>query len=123
MKAITFVALAAASVAALAQGPYSKGGSIDKATMAKLEKAEKAAEAALKKSPKSQAVKTSYTDALNRHALACMNSNVYGQKVKYRMALADFRKVLKVDPKNKVAKSNFDMLVNIYKSMGRPVPQ
>lgn len=44
------------------------------------------------------------------------------QKVKYRRALQYYREVLKLDPGNDKAKQNADVIVAIYKQMGRPVP-
>ncbi len=42
--------------------------------------------------------------------------------VKYPRALHFYREVLKTDPKNKQAKDAANMIVAIYKSMGRKVP-
>ena len=103
------------------QGGYG-GAGVDKATMAKLTKAQTAADAAFKKNPKNTAARKAYIDANNRHGLAAMRTDALDRKVKYRIALADFRKVLKVDPKNSIAKENSDLIVSIYKSMHRPIP-
>lgn len=43
-------------------------------------------------------------------------------RLKYPKALAYYREVLKVDPKNSDAKRSADTIIQIYKSMGRPVP-
>lgn len=103
-------------------GPGYGGANVDKATMAKLTAAQKKADAAFKKSPKNAAARQAFIDANNRHGLAAMRTEALDRKVKYRVALADFRKVLKVDPKNSVARENHDLIVSIYKSMKRPVP-
>ncbi|MCW5940956.1 MAG: hypothetical protein KIS66_01905 [Fimbriimonadaceae bacterium] len=42
---------------------------------------------------------------------------------KYAPALKVYREVLKLDPKNEGAKEAHDMIVAIYKQMGRPVPE
>lgn len=126
MKTLSVVALLAAAV--LSQGQvssrpgYGGGANVDKATMAKLTSAQKKADAAFKKNPKNAVARRAFIDANNRHGLAAMRTEALDRKVKYRVALTDFRKVLKVDPKNAVAKENLDLIVSIYKSMNRPVP-
>ncbi len=45
-----------------------------------------------------------------------------GQRVKYRAALADFRKALSFNAKNSDALVGKDQIESIYTSMGRPVP-
>ena len=125
MKPVATLALLALALGAVAQSPYAgQGGKppVDKAAMTKLAKTQAAADAAFKKSPKNPGVRQAYIDANNRHGLACMVTDAIDRKVKYRMALTDFRKVLKVDPRNKVAKENADLIVSIYRSMGRPIP-
>lgn len=42
---------------------------------------------------------------------------------KYPQALAMFRDALQIDPNNTLAKDSITMIEDIYKSMGRPVPQ
>ena len=52
-------------------------------------------------------------------------ANVYynaGQPRLYKFALGDFRRALRYDPENADAKEKMEMLVSIYKSMGRPIP-
>jgi Spy/CpxP family protein refolding chaperone len=51
-----------------------------------------------------------------------MNDDNAGQRVKYREALADYRKALAADPANAEAKQNKEMIESIYRSMGRPIP-
>ncbi len=46
-----------------------------------------------------------------------------GQRVRYRMALKDFRVALQNDPNNDKAKTNKKKIEDIYASMGRPVPE
>ena len=113
--------LLALGASAFGQG-YGDSKPVDKETLAKLTSAQKRADAAYKKNPKSPAVVKLYVESNNRHGLACMSTDALDRKVKYKMALADFRKVLRIEPNNKVAKSNADLIVSIYKSMGRPVP-
>jgi hypothetical protein len=52
-----------------------------------------------------------------------MNDTKAGARVKYRKALADFRKALAGDPANTEAKRGLETIEGIYQSMGRPVPQ
>lgn len=52
-----------------------------------------------------------------------MNDAKAGARIKYRKALADFRKALAGDPTNASAKSGLQTIEGIYQSMGRPVPQ
>lgn len=42
---------------------------------------------------------------------------------KYPTALAMFRDALKIDPDNALAKDGVTLIEDVYKSMGRPVPQ
>jgi hypothetical protein len=44
------------------------------------------------------------------------------QKSKYRMALQYYREVVKTDPSQTLAQANIDLIISIYKGMGRPVP-
>jgi hypothetical protein len=42
---------------------------------------------------------------------------------KYPKALAMFRDALKIDPGNALAQDGVKLIEDVYKSMGRPVPQ
>ena len=42
---------------------------------------------------------------------------------KYPKALGMFRNALKIDPDNALAKNSITLIEDIYKSMGRPVPE
>jgi len=42
---------------------------------------------------------------------------------KYPKALAMFRNALKIDPDNALAKDGVNLIEDVYRSMGRPVPQ
>ena len=131
LAALLLVGAALGTAFGMAQGgPYSGGpksggyqdGGVAKATMAKLTAVQKKADAAYKKNPKNAAARKAYIDANNRHGLAAMRTDALDRKLKYKVALTDFRKVLKADPKNAIAKENHDLIVSIYKSMKRPVP-
>jgi hypothetical protein len=45
-----------------------------------------------------------------------------GQPQLYKFALADYRRGLRYDPSNAEARQKMDEIVQIYQSMGRPVP-
>ncbi len=45
-----------------------------------------------------------------------------GARVKYRKALEDYRVALKNDPTNEKASKNKEVIENIYRDMGRPIP-
>jgi hypothetical protein len=72
---------------------------------------------------KDPASKKKFVAATVKFGTAAMMSDVLDRKLKYRKALHLYREALKLDPANKEAKNNSDMIVSIYKSMGRPVPQ
>ncbi|MBC8142221.1 MAG: hypothetical protein H7Y38_12355, partial [Armatimonadetes bacterium] len=60
--------------------------------------------------------------AYAKRGYARMTDDNAGQRVKYRVALDDFRAALKNDPANKEAKQYKATIEEIYTSMGRPVP-
>jgi tetratricopeptide (TPR) repeat protein len=72
---------------------------------------------------KDAATKKKLVAATVKFGTAAMTTSALDRKVKYKKALALYREALKLDPKNKEAKNNSEMIVSIYKSMGRPVPQ
>lgn len=72
--------------------------------------------------PKDPKARQGFVAAGDRFATSTMMSPDLDRKVKYRDALRIYREVLKVDPTNHEAKSNSDLIVSIYKSMHRPVP-
>lgn len=89
-----------------------------------LEKAYEAAKSAYEKGKKDdQANKSAYLKATMAVADGYMFSQEVDTKVKYKKALQYYREVVKVDPANKQAQENADLIVSIYKSMGRPVPE
>ena len=52
-----------------------------------------------------------------------MNDANAGARIKYRMALLDYRAALLADPTNAEAKQNKDLIEGIYKEMKRPIPE
>lgn len=88
-----------------------------------LEKSYLSAKAALGKKPKDKKVKDQFVTAGVKYGHESMVSPDLPPRLKYRQTLRIYREVLKVDPKNPVAKKESDMIIAIYKQMGRPVPQ
>jgi hypothetical protein len=75
-----------------------------------------------KDSPKDAALRTSRIQGHMKYASFFMYNDSISQKIKYRSALKHFRAVLKLDPSNTDAKASADMIIDIYKSMGREIP-
>lgn len=88
-----------------------------------LSKAYDAADAKLKKAPKDAAAKKAYVEAAYKFGFAAETSNALGPKVKYRAALALFRKALAVDPKHGPSLAKKTEIEEIYKGMPGGVPQ
>ena len=83
-----------------------------------------ALEGALKTSPKDTvAIKAALADA----NMALGDFNMFNEQMppfrKYPAALRAYRQVLTYDKTNKKAATNIKTIEDIYKSMGRPVPQ
>ena len=83
-----------------------------------------ALEGALKTSPKDAvAIKAALADA----NMALGDFNMFNEQMppfrKYPAALRAYRQVLMYDKANKKAAANIKTIEDIYKSMGRPVPQ
>jgi hypothetical protein len=82
---------------------------------AKIEKAEAKAKAASASDADKKAAARAYFDRANFF-------RDQGSPVLYKFALADYRRGLRYDPSDKDARAKMDEIVDIYKSMGRPVP-
>jgi hypothetical protein len=67
-------------------------------------------------------LKGAYIEATNALADANLYADELAPRVKYPAALKFYREVLSVDPKNEHAMKESQQIVDIYKSMGRPVP-
>lgn len=87
-----------------------------------LEKTYLSAKAAFAKKPKDKKAKDQFVTAGVKYGHESMVSPDLPPRLKYRQALRIYREVLKVDPKNEVAKKESDIIVSIYKQMGRPIP-
>ena len=82
---------------------------------AKIEKAEAKAKAGGAGEADKKAAAAAYVE----------RGNVYyeaGAPALYKFALGDFRRALKYDPSNSEARAKMTQIVQIYESMGRPVP-
>lgn len=115
-----FALLLAFSLFVVASGQDMKA---EQAKLAKLEKHYKAAKTEGAKAKPGTPKFKAYVEATVAYGNLVMTSPVLTPKEKYPKALALFREALKVDPKNKVALENKNMIEQIYKSMGRPVPK
>ncbi|GAB4365758.1 MAG: hypothetical protein OHK0021_09350 [Bryobacter sp.] len=89
----------------------------------KFEEAVAILEPALKAKPADAAVKTTLVEALVGAGDSYMYNNQLPPVRKYPTALRFYRRAVELDKNNKVAKDNVATIENIYKSMGRPVPQ
>ena len=124
-KFLTLIVSALLLGTALAQGPFqqSKPSPADQERLTKLEKAYKAAKSALEKTPKSPKAKKDFTTIGAAYGHESMVSNALPPRTKYPQALKIYREVLKVDPNEKTAKSESELIISIYKQMGRPIPK
>lgn len=82
---------------------------------AKIEKAE----------AKAKAKNATQADKLAAAAAYLERANIFmnaGNPKLYKFALRDYRRTLRYEPDNKQAQDSANMIVSIYQSMGRPVP-
>jgi tetratricopeptide (TPR) repeat protein len=80
-------------------------------------------EPAYKAKPTDAAVKSTFVEALMGSADSYMYNEQLPPFRKYPSALRLYRRVVEVDKTNQKAKDNVAMIEQIYKSMGRPVPE
>lgn len=81
------------------------------------------AKSAYVKDKKSVPKRSAYLASTTKLADLYMTSLGLTPKEKYPNALKYYREILKTDPKNIHARDSVDIIVAIYKSLGRPVPQ
>jgi hypothetical protein len=93
------------------------------AKLTKLEKEYKSSQAVLKSRHRDKKAIERFSTIGALYGHESMMSPALPPRVKYRQALHIYREVLKVDPLNKVAKADSDLIISIYKSMGRPIPK
>ncbi|MBS1728504.1 MAG: hypothetical protein JST51_17445 [Armatimonadetes bacterium] len=119
MKRTLSILVMALAVSALAhQGTRQ----ISDAKLKQLKAEYKTTKAAYAKKPKDVATKKKYVDATFALGMGTMYAETLTPHEKYAGALAYFREVLKVEPKHKLAKENYDLIAGIYKKMHMPVP-
>ncbi len=75
-----------------------------------------------KKSPNDPALKQSLVSAHIKYGHFFLYNDTLAPKVKYPTALKHYREALKLDPNNKDAQENANQIIDIYKMMGREVP-
>lgn len=75
------------------------------------------------KSPKDSAKRAAYVTATTQLADTYMTILGLAPKQKYPNALKYYREVLKIEPKNKHAQDSANIIISIYKSLGKPVPK
>ncbi|HRJ27508.1 MAG TPA: hypothetical protein PLO61_08380 [Fimbriimonadaceae bacterium] len=117
---LTFI-LALTSISFLgAQNPAQDKA--ERAKQAQLDKVYRSAKSTYAKK-KTDANKKSLVTATFNLAEWYMYTPVLTPKDKYPAALRYYREVLKLEPQHKQAKASQDTIIQIYKSMGRPVPK
>lgn len=85
-------------------------------TMTSLEKEHQA-------KPADAKVKTELIKAKMEYADLLMYGQEFDRKMKYRVALKQYREVLALDPIHAKALEGKNTIESIYKSMGRPIPE
>lgn len=81
-----------------------------------------AAKTAFEKNPSDEKLKKGYVDSSVALGIQYTYAETVDRKEKYKLALQYLKEALKQDPEHKDAKATHDQIVDIYKSMGRPVP-
>lgn len=97
--------------------PAAQAGGADTAALdAKIEQAEAKAKASGATAADKRAAAAAYLERANIFYAA-------GNPSLYKFALRDFRRTLKYDPSNEVARERKQQIEEIYQSMGRPIPE
>ncbi len=95
----------------------------DKKKLATLAKAYATAKSAYAKKPKDAKVKKTYVAAASNYGYESMMSPILDRSIKYRQALRLFREALKIEPNHPVAKPASQKIIDIYRSLGKPIPK
>ncbi len=74
-------------------------------------------------SPSDPALKLSLVQAHLKFGNFYMFNDTLAPRIKYPNALKQYREVLKIDATNQDAKENAQQIIDIYKMMGREVPE
>lgn len=119
--------LAISPISNAQKGPFTGGKDatqqVSAEKLAKLEKEYKAAKKASVAKPKDAKLKKKYVDSAVAFGLGNEYAETLPPNKKYRLALQYFREALKLDPKNKIAKEQINLIESIYKSMGKEIPK
>ena len=108
----------------MAEAHQDKGGGASKADLAKLEKEKDALKVAFEKAPNDAKAKEAFIKKTVELGTATMMAgDELTPKEKYGGARKFYREALKVDPDNEEATNNKKMIEDIYKQMGRPIPE
>lgn len=121
MKLRTFLLPAVLASALLAADPVIESAH-KKLADKKYDEAIAELETSYKAKPKPD-VKKALADANMAKADAFMYDDSQPPRVRYTTALRGYRETVKYDPSNKKAQENITTIENIYKQMGRPIPQ
>lgn len=108
------------ALAVLMPAPVSDASSKARLELESARKAYAQASAEFKSDP---STKTAFVDKTVALATTVMMSPEVDRKVKYKEALGLYRDALKLDPENKEALENSQMIEQIYTSMGKEVPK
>jgi tetratricopeptide (TPR) repeat protein len=76
-----------------------------------------------KTNPKDAEVNKALAEAHLKYGDSFLNNENLPPRQKYAPALRQYRAVMAVDPTNKDAQGKITLIENIYKQMGRPIPQ
>jgi hypothetical protein len=79
--------------------------------------------AAYDKNPRDAATKKQLAAAAYTYGHTVMTDEQLSPRVKYRAALKQFRLALQVDPSHAKASQEKKMIEDIYRQMGRPIPE
>jgi tetratricopeptide (TPR) repeat protein len=110
-------------VAIVALIPFAFAQPAGNKQLVKFQAAYSSAKKALAAKPKDKKVRAAFVVAADRYATSMMVESTLAPRLRYPGALRLYREVLKVDPKNPEALNNSKMIIDVYKSMGRPVPK
>jgi hypothetical protein len=127
---LAVLCLAGSSIPGMAIGqkgqpPYAGGGGADASDpdVDKLVAAAQKLEKQAKAKPKDAKLKLKVAEAFYQAGYTMMMSPKLAPRVKYRGALAHFRTTLKYNSKHVKAAQEKKKIEDIYRQMGRPVPQ
>ncbi|MFQ3586223.1 MAG: hypothetical protein SNJ74_12585 [Fimbriimonadaceae bacterium] len=120
--AMIFVLLTLLAGFAVGQASNRAAIEAEKRMLVQLEEEYRKAKTEHTRAPRDAAKRKAYVDATMKLGMETMTALSMPPREKYPKALRLFREVLRVDPKNKEAAKWRDQIVDIYRSMGRPVP-